>query len=446
MADPADDQTQPAPEICRFADRLAASLADGSFARLALGQSRAGSAGLQRVLARRVALRGAPHVQFTLRHPTRDETRNLAPDAAVGQVAAWLHELFDHAHLLTTTHDIQVALTRKGAWQLRVGRLPQPRAPEDAAAAHNRERSHPLSLAAPFLAALGISDAQQRLVPTMARKWRQIVKYVEILDHAIDASPLREAQALRVLDFGAGKGTLTFAAHHHLRGRGIAARVTGVELRAELVDAGNGIARSLGAIGLDFVAGDIHDHPPEPVDIMIALHACDIATDVAMHRGVVCGASIIVCAPCCHKELRPQLQVPEVLEPVLRHGIHRTECAEMLTDSLRALLLRARGYDAQVFEFVSPEHTSKNRMVLAIRRMHPLDPAECDRLRAQALALKEFFGVRRQYLESLFAAEDTVAPQRQALTASGSIVAADDAERARCQPGSACGNSGAPIN
>ncbi len=403
MADPAPPPPAPSPEVARFAERLRASLADGSFVKLALGQPRCDALAAQRVLARRIVLRGADHLQFTLRHPTKDVTKNLPAAAAVDAVVAWLAQDFGHGHLLTASHDVQVAITRRGGWKLQVGRLPAP--PSAGAAEHNRQRRHPLSLATPFLAELGVTDAQQQLIPAMARKWRQIVKFVELVGHAIDASPLRAATAIRVLDFGAGKGYLTFAVHHALTQRGVAARVTGVELRPELTEFCQAAAQRLGLAGLDFAAGDIHGYPPEPVDIMIALHACDIATDVAMHRGVRCGAAIIVCSPCCHKQLRPQLRAPAVLEPVLRHGIHRSEFAEMLTDSLRALLLQAAGYDTKVAEFVSPEHTSKNKIVLAVRRAQPLEAAERQRILDQVRDLKAFFGVRTQYLETLLAAD-----------------------------------------
>ena len=164
----ADRPPAPPPEIARFAERLAAALADASFARLALAQPRADAAGVKRVAARRIALQGQPFVQFTLRHAARDEVRNLAPAEAVDQVATWLADAFDHAHLQTTRHDIQLARTKKGAWQLRVGRLPQAPAAPPRDLAHNRERRYPLSLDAPFLAALGVTDAQHRLVPAMA--------------------------------------------------------------------------------------------------------------------------------------------------------------------------------------------------------------------------------------------------------------------------------------
>ena len=137
------------------------------------------------------------------------------------------------------------------------------------------------------------------------------------------------------------------------------------------------------------------------VDIMIALHACDIATDIAMHHGILAQAEIILCSPCCHKQLRPQMRAPDVLAPMLRHGIHMTEQAEMLTDSLRALLLQAQGYDTQVFEFISPEHTGKNKMVLAVRRATPLPTAQRDALMARVAELKAFYGVTRQHLETL---------------------------------------------
>jgi hypothetical protein len=154
---------------------------------------------------------------------------------------------------------------------------------------------------------------------------------------------------------------------------------------------------------LHFATGDVRSFAARPIDIMIALHACDTATDVAMHRGVQAGAAIILCSPCCHKELRPQMKAPPLLQPMLRHGIHMAEQAEMLTDTLRALLLQASGYDAQVFEFISPEHTSKNKMVLAVRRAHPLPESQRRSLLAQVQALKAHYGVERQALESLLA-------------------------------------------
>jgi hypothetical protein len=156
----------------------------------------------------------------------------------------------------------------------------------------------------------------------------------------------------------------------------------------------------LGLAGLHFEQGDVRQRAAAPLDIVIALHACDTATDHAIHLGIRSGASLIICSPCCHKQLRPQMKSPALLAPMLRHGIHLGQEAEMLTDSLRGLLLEAHGYDTQVFEFVSLEHTSKNKMILAVKRAQPL-PAEP--ALAQIRALKDFYAVREHCLETLLA-------------------------------------------
>ncbi len=428
MSSPAPVQASAATDPQKFLARLRQSLADGSFQRLVLGRPHDAEPSLEKVLARRVLLRGVEQLSMVWRHRTKDITKNLPLEAAVAEVERLVAAQFHHAHLVTRGHDIQLMMGKKGQWGLRIGKVAAPAAGAEAAAtaagadgvasedstAHDRAKRHALSLDTPFLAELGVTDAQQRLVPAMARKWRQINKFVEVLEHAIGQSPLAQrdaAQPVRVLDFGAGKGYLTFAVHHMLRAAGRVPEVTGVELREDLTTLCNDAAARLGFApgrnadggALHFATGDVRSFAARPIDIMIALHACDTATDVAMHRGVQAGAAIILCSPCCHKELRPQMKAPPLLQPMLRHGIHMTEQAEMLTDSLRALLLQASGYDAQVFEFISPEHTSKNKMVLAVRRAQPLPESQRQTLLAQVQALKAHYGVERQALESLLA-------------------------------------------
>jgi hypothetical protein len=139
---------------------------------------------------------------------------------------------------------------------------------------------------------------------------------------------------------------------------------------------------------------------------MIALHACDTATDYAIHAAIRSGASIVMCAPCCHKELRPQMEMPSLLRPLFRHGIHLGQEAEMVTDGLRALLLEGRGYEAKIFEFVSLEHTSKNKMILAVKKPETGDRAS-GRTSAQSQIqdLKAFYGIGEQSLERLLQAD-----------------------------------------
>lgn len=395
----------------RFFDAARAALSAGTVTKLILAGPRDANADLQRVQARPLLLKGRPCLSLNHLHRTKDVTRNLPVDEGLAALEALLGSDFDNAHLLTRDGgELQLAISRKGKASLRQGRTPVPLPEADAPLAttpapHDRRKHRPVDITAPWLTALGVTDASQRLVPAMARKWKQINKFVEVLDHALDAASGLTASVdadrpLQVLDFGAGKGYLSFAVHDHLRHRGLPARVTGVDLKEDMVALGNRSARELGLGGLDFELGDVRSYATRPVDVMIALHACDIATDHAMHMGIRAGARIIMCAPCCHKELRPQMRSPLLLLPLLRHGIHLGQEAEMLTDGLRALLLEAEGYDTQVFEFTALEHTSKNKMVLAVKREHGAarPPAE---LRAQVREIKAYYGVAEQRLERL---------------------------------------------
>ena len=382
-----------------FIALLEEALAEASFAKLVLAKPRASAGDLVRVSVRPVTLKGEPQLSFLHTHKTRDITKNLAFDEGVRQVRALIDDTFNHAHLFTATEEIQLLISKKGKQTLLRGKANHAAAP----AAHDREKHRFLDLDRAFLAELGVTDAQSRLVPAMARKWKQINKFVEVLDHALESTSLKTAERLDVIDFGSGKGYLTFALHDYLRSTlGLPAQVAGVELRPDMVALCNGAVQRLGLDGLRFDEGDVRTVVPDSIDIMIALHACDTATDFAIHSGVRAGAQIIMCSPCCHKELRPQLLSPHPLRPILKHGVHLGQQAEMLTDSLRALLLDACGYDTQVFEFVALEHTNKNKMILAVKRATATPADEAWR---QIDELKGFYGIRDQCLETLLKAD-----------------------------------------
>jgi hypothetical protein len=392
------DESVSAP-VERFFARLAEHLAQGSLAKLILAKYQGPESDLVRLAVRPLLLRGEPQLSFVYSHTTRDLTHNHPVAEGVSKLRELVGPAFRHAHLLAAGEDLELRFTKKGKASLH-----QQANARDAAApqAHDREKQRPLALGTPFLAALGVTTPAGDLVPAMARKFKQINKFVEVLDHALQDSPLQAQSVIRVADFGSGKGYLTFAVHHHLRQTlGREAEVSGVELRPDLVQLCNKAAARLGLAGLHFEQGDVRERAAVPLDIMIALHACDTATDHAIHLGIRSGASLIVCSPCCHKQIRPQMRCPPTLAPMLQHGIHLGQEAEMLTDSLRALLLQAHGYDTQVFEFVSLEHTSKNKMILAVKRAQPL-PAEP--VLAQIRAIKDFYAVREHCLETLLAA------------------------------------------
>jgi SAM-dependent methyltransferase len=290
---------------------------------------------------------------------------------------------------------VQLMVSKKGRQTLMRGKASASAPP----ASHDREKHRFLDLDRAFLAELGVTNAQHQLVPAMARKWKQINKFIEVLDNALESSALKSAARIEVVDFGSGKGYLTFAMHDYLRHTlGLPARVTGVELKGDMVALCSGAAQRLGLDGLRFEQGDVRSRAPEPIDIMIALHACDTATDHAIHTGIRAGAAIIMCSPCCHKELRPQLLSPHPLRPILKHGIHQAQEAEMLTDGLRALMLDACGYDTQVFEFIALEHTNKNKMILAVKRK---SAGNADEAWRQVEEIKSYYGVREHCLETL---------------------------------------------
>ena len=382
------------------------ALLSGPWNRLVLAGPQGVDSDLQRITVRPLTLKGQPCLSFVHTHATRDITKNLPVAEGLAQIAALIGQPFRHAHLFTQTDEVQLKIGKKGSGHVSTQPLaaPAPAAP----AAHDREKQRWLSLDRPFLRALGVTTPQHQLVPAMSRKWKQINKFIEVFAQALANSPLAGAQALRVVDFGAGKAYLTFAIHDWLRHtQGLQAEVIGVELRPDLVAQGRQTVRALGLQGMHVQQGDVREWQAGlmdgmRMDVMIALHACDTATDHAIHLGIRAGAQIILCSPCCHKQLRAQLLSPHPLRSVFQHGIHAEQQAEMVTDSLRALLLEAQGYDTRVFEFVSLEHTAKNKMILAVKR--PGAGAGDTALREVA-ALKQFFGVREQCLETLLQAD-----------------------------------------
>ena len=397
---------RPQPDaVDRFMRLLKTALDDGSLAKLHFSKYKGSEPQLERVTVREVQLRAERHLTFLWRYATRDVTKNHDLREGVALIRGLLDgESFQNAHLHTATQEVQLAFSRKGKSTLRVAKA------EGApvlAEGHDKEKTRYLDLQAPWWQALGLTHehkGERALVPAMSRKWKQINKFIEIFGAAMKSSPLTANPDVHVFDFGSGKGYLTFAMYEWISAQGKSAHVTGVELREDMVGLTNGIATQFGREGLRFDEGDVRSYTPARLDVMIALHACDIATDYAIHLGLRGKASIIMCSPCCHKQLRPQMQLPAMLKPMLQHGIHLGQEAEMVTDSLRALLLEAEGYETQVFEFIALEHTSKNKMILAVKKQGAaLATAEKRKpeVLAQIAEIKRFYGIKEQALESL---------------------------------------------
>ncbi|GAB59229.1 class I SAM-dependent methyltransferase [Rheinheimera nanhaiensis] len=399
-------QTAVSSELTAFVQRLAHALDTRQLEKLVLSKYK-GSEPLKQLQVRPVLLKEQWQLSFTFKYQTNDVTQNFSAEQALVQLSQMLGQQFFAANLFISGQEVQLSISKKGKALYREVKRSQATSSETKAdssiAGHDRQKKRYLELSRPFLRELGVTDSQQQLIPAMSRKWKQINKFIEIFSGAVEDSGLANRQQLHVADFGSGKAYLTFAVHDYLTNTlGLDAQVTGVELRQNLVDLCNNTANTLNLNGIHFEQGDVKHFTARGINVMIALHACDTATDYAIHMGIATGAEIIMCSPCCHKQIRPQMSLPPVLAPMLVHGIHLGQEAEMVTDSLRALLLEAHGYDTKVFEFISLEHTSKNKMILATRRKKPRDNSST---LAQIAAIKQFYGIKEHCLESLLQAQ-----------------------------------------
>ena len=387
--------------VAQFISKTTTSLADATFVRLALSSPVGTGDVPKKILGRFVRIKGVSQLSLTLRHNTRDVTRNLP----ISEVATWLAgELpssFRCAMLGTTTRDWQFISDKNGT-----ARLVDHRPKTSAAPSREHDQKHQGVLdanARDWLQGLDVLDRDGKVRASMADKHRQINRYLEIVSHLAKECGWSGAAAsqtpLRFADMGCGKGYLTFGLwhlFHRIWKRPV--QVIGVETRPDLVATTNALARRLPADGLSFIAGDIASAKLSNVDALIALHACNTATDDAIRRGIELGAKLIIVSPCCHKELRPQLGKPEPLGPVLRHGVMEERMAEWATDGLRALYLEWAGYRTKVMEFVASEHTPKNLMIAAVLEHEPFQNEEG---RRRIKRFKEFFGVATHALDPL---------------------------------------------
>jgi hypothetical protein len=388
---------QPMPARDEFLQKVRAALDGETFVKLTLSQPRLAGSDLRNIYGRIVELKEGRRVSLVYRYQRRDVTKNVTFPDSLTELSAILGTEWERAQLFTTTGDWRLRCREDGEGTLKPARPAFAVAP---APAHDRKKDYLIGDSArPWLQALGVTNPAGAPKPGMADKLRQIQRFVELLGHLLDDSPLAAKKELRVADMGAGKGYLTFATAEYLRKRGVRAEIIGVELREELVERTNRIAWQSGMEGLRFETGEIGKWQPSGgLDLLIALHACDTATDDALHQGISASASLLVTAPCCHKEVRAQLQSPALLHDVLRHGILAEREAEILTDGIRASLLEIHGYSAKVFEFISPEHTSKNLMLAAHRADKASDPAP---IRERLRAVMAQYGIKRQRLAEL---------------------------------------------
>lgn len=359
----------------------------------------------QRVTVRPVMLKGSRFLQFSYFDGRQETAENLHDAQSAGRLEHLLALPFKSIRADTTAESVRVQFSKKGKPILhRERRGTEASIPLDLA--HDRAKATVLSESElpPFLAAIGVATTDGRIRANQQRKFRQINEFLRLIEEAGEVAQL-EGRPLRVVDLGCGSAALTFAAYHYLSvHREIPTEMTGVDTKAFLMERHQTTADKLGWTGLRFQATRIEEYETaDAPDIVLALHACDTATDEALARAVRWRSKLIFSAPCCHHHLQAQLSTgepPDAFRPVLRHGILRERLGDVLTDAFRAHILRLLGYRAEVIEFIAVEHTPKNLMIRAVD-VRTTTPAA---LVAEYQALKAYWGVV-PYLEELLSRE-----------------------------------------
>ena len=386
-----------AERIEEFLSAVKSAFAGNTLIKLKLGGYHGGEADLKSIDVKKIVAKGSEKFSFTFHYKTRDIIKNFIQPEALGHLRTALKDEFRSAQLATSEFDL--GFERNGD-KVRLNRTEiEGRAAPSTD--HNRAKNRPLTETnKPYLQALGISGKDGQVRNDAQDKFRQINKMVEIFAPLIHAI---KADKPRIVDMGAGKGYLDFALYDYLANvANRPAEMVGVEMRDKLVEDGNATAAASGFSGLSFMPGTILDYDASGSDAVIALHACDTATDDAIFKGISAGASLIAVAPCCHKQIRRQMEAGKPatqLDVLLRHGIFLERQAEMVTDTLRALLLELNGYRTKVFEFVSDAHTPKNNLIVAEKDGRAGRDREA--VLKQIAEVKAMFGIERHYLEGL---------------------------------------------
>ena len=386
----------PVNDIDTFFTALNDSITAKQLIKLTLSDRRDKSNSLKNVFVKPVILKSGYMLSFVYRHPTKDITKNYNITEGIALLKDMLDKGFYKADLFTTANDWHFTLTKSGKSILTNKASASQQAP---VTEHDKtKKRYVVAENNIYLRELGITTADGKVKSDKQDKFRQINKYVEIVESIISSASLHTD--FSIADMGAGKGYLTFALYDYLtNSMHLTPKITGVEMRKELVETCNQIAAKAGFTQLNFVSGSIDTAELPALDMLIALHACDTATDQAIYRGITSGAKIIICAPCCHKQIRKSMKPANDLKAITQFGILEERQAEILTDTIRALILESFGYKTRVFEFISTQHTPKNVMIVGIKSTGTT--ADKSTALEQVKNLKSLFNIEYHQLERL---------------------------------------------
>ncbi|MCC5943429.1 MAG: SAM-dependent methyltransferase [Bernardetiaceae bacterium] len=385
-----------------FQAALMASIEKDIFIKATLGHYRGEQQALKSLYIKLILIKGKPMLSFVYRYQTKDITKNYEIEEALEQLQQLIAKKgFRVANLFSLEADWLLTISKKGVMTLHqkaASKIEIPTRAHD----HQKQRKIQADEHKTYLQALKITDSEGKVYKNAQDKFKQINHYIEILSALLKALP--ERKLTHIVDMGAGKGYLTFALYDYLNTvLKKPAKITGVEFREDLVVLCNDIAKKSNFKHLYFEQGTIEKYENPNINVLIALHACDTATDEAIYKGIRSEADLIVVAPCCHKQIRREIeqnQVENELNFLTKYGIFLERQAEMITDGLRALILEYFGYTTKVLEFVSDAHTPKNVLIVGIKQK-PIDAQKQQDILSQIQATKTTFGIQAHHLETL---------------------------------------------
>ncbi len=379
---------------------LSSSIENQEFIRLTLGKYIGKEDGLTKIIARIVELKSKIQLSFTYSYKTKEIVKNYPISEGINLIKALIGTEFKTVRLFSINQDIQLEYNKNNQPKISFMKPTFTNPADTVPQEHDHQKKRYIeSQNNLYLTALGITNSQGNVAKLMEDKFRQINKFIEIVHGLVESSELAAQSEISVVDMGSGKGYLTFAIYDFLNNiLDKQASVVGIENRKTLVDFCNNIAKSVNFENLHFEHGNINNYTVEKLDITIALHACDTATDDAIYKGIQSNSSLIILAPCCHKQVRKEIHPNMVLKDILKFGILLERQSEIVTDGLRALLLELSGYKTKVFEFISAEHTSKNTMIVGIKSNQSINK---EHILGQINEIKKLYGINFHYLETL---------------------------------------------
>jgi hypothetical protein len=384
------------PNLQRLLLLIEESLSNTEFIKLTLSSKKDTSGEVKNIYAKVVSIKAGTLMSIVFRYPTKDVTKNFTFDEGIELIKTSLEKDFMQAILLTANKDVHFMQFPNGKSTIKQQEASQQLKP---VFLHDKQKTlfiFPENNL--YLQLLGVTTVDGKIKKGMEDKFRQINKYVEVVSHVVEQANM--PAGFTVTDMGSGKGYLTFALYDYLTNKmSLSPEVVGVELRPNLVAQCNGISKKSGFEKLKFIQGSIEKTVLPELDLLIALHACDTATDEAIFRGIRQKAKVIITAPCCHKQIRKQMYPDNALAEITKYGILEERQAEMLTDAIRALILEAYGYSTKVFEFISTEHTPKNVLIVGVKKSGE-DAVNQEKL-DNVQALKKLFGIEFHFLEKL---------------------------------------------